>query len=69
MISDHELEKLPSKTLILMGKDETLYDAIDTVSRIQKVAPSITVEILPEAKHTIATDQPDLVNEKLLKFL
>lgn len=69
IISDNELSKLPPKTLILMGQDETLYDATDVASRIHKVAPSITVEILSGAKHTIATDQPDLVNERLLKFL
>ncbi len=69
IISDDELSQLPAKTLVLMGKDEVLYDPISVVSRIHSVAPSIIVEILPGAKHTISTDQPDLVNEKLLNFL
>ena len=57
------------ENLILMGQDETLYDTTDVFSRIHKVAPSITVEIIPRAKHTIAIDQQDLVNERLLQFL
>lgn len=69
IISDHELSQLPPKTLILIGQDETLYDVTAVASRIRRAAPFITVEIVPEAKHTIATDQPDFVNERLLGFL
>ncbi len=68
-ISDNDLSKLPSKTLILIGQDEVLFDPLAVVSRINSMAPSIIVDIIPGAKHTISTDQPDLVNERLLKFL
>jgi len=69
LISDHELSQLPSKTLILMGQDEVLCNPTTVASRIHSVAPSITVDIIPRAKHTISSDQPEFVNEKLLKFL
>ncbi len=68
-ISDYELSQLPYKTLILMGKDDVIYDPITAAARISSAAPSIIVEILSEAKHTITADQPNLVNEKLLNFL
>jgi pimeloyl-ACP methyl ester carboxylesterase len=69
VISDQELSLLPSKTLILIGQDEILYDPIAVKSRINSVASSITIDLIPGAKHTISTDQSALVNERLLAFL
>lgn len=65
IISDDELSKLPFKTLVLIGEDEILCDQRALVARINALAPSIIVDIIPAAKHTISTDQPDLVNERL----
>lgn len=69
VISDHELSQLPSNTLILLGQDEVLCDSAKVASRIRAAAPSINVEVIPGAKHTVSTDQPDLVNEKLISYL
>ena len=68
IITDHELSQLPANTLILIGKDEVLCDPNTVAARIRSTAPSIIVDILSGAKHTLSSDQPDLVNEKLLSF-
>lgn len=69
ILSDQALLHLPPKTLILLGEDEVLCDPVVAASRIRSIAPSITLNIIPGAKHTISSDQPELVNQKLLNFL
>jgi len=68
IISDQELSRLPTNTLILIGQDEVLCNPIKIKSRIHSAAPSIVVDIISGAKHTISSDQPKLVNDKLLNF-
>ena len=68
IISDYDLALLPSRTLLLLGEDEVLYDAKKVASRIRSVAPFITVAIITQAKHMVSIDQPDLVNEKIIQF-
>lgn len=69
IISDHDLAHLPSKTLLLLGEDEVLYNSEEVASRVRSVAPFITIAIISGAKHLIAADQPELVNEKIIQFL
>ena len=68
LISDYDLAHLPSRTLLLIGEDEVLYDVEKVVSRVHSVAPFVTIAIIAEAKHMVSVDQPDLVNEKIIQF-
>lgn len=68
LISDEELAQLPQKTLILLGENEVVYDTQKAAERVRSVAPFITVNILPNAKHILHFDQPDLFHEKILEF-
>lgn len=68
IISDHDLANLPARTLLLIGKDEVLYDAGKVTSRVRSTAPFVTIAIISEAKHMVSIDQPDLVNEKIIQF-
>lgn len=68
IISDYDLARLPSRTLLLLGEDEVLYDAEQVASRVHSVAPFVTIAIIAEAKHMASVDQPDLVNEKIIHF-
>ena len=69
IISDHELSQLSNKTLILIGKDEVLYNPEDVAKRIHAISPSIKMSIIPGAKHMLPIDRPDLVNEQLIQFI
>lgn len=69
VITDRDLAKFPSKTLIILGQDEVLYNSKEVASRIHKVAPFITVVMIVGAKHMTSVDQPDIVNEKIVQFL
>ena len=68
IISDYDLAHLPSRTLLLLGEDEVLYDAEKVASRIRSVAPFVTIAIIAKAKHMVSIDQSDLVNEKIIQF-
>ena len=68
IISDYDLALLPSRTLLLLGEDEVLYDVKKVASRIRSVAPFVTVAIITEAKHMVSIDQPDLVTDKIIQF-
>lgn len=68
IISDQDLARLPSRTLLLLGEDEVIYDLEKVASRIRAVAPFITITIISGAKHMVSVDQPDLVNEKIIQF-
>jgi len=68
IISDYDLAHLPSRTLLLLGEDEVLYDAEKVSSRVRSAAPFVTIDIIAKAKHMVSVDQPDLVNEKIIQF-
>lgn len=68
IISDQDLARLPSRTLLLLGENEVIYDLKKVASRIRSLAPFITIAIISGAKHMVSVDQPDLVNEKIIRF-
>lgn len=69
IITDEGLANLPARTLLLLGKDEVLYDTEKVASRIRSAAPFVTISIIEKAKHMISIDQPDLVNKKIIEFI
>lgn len=68
IISNDDLARLPPRTLLILGEDEVLYDIDKVASRVSSIAPFITIAIIPQAKHMVFLDQPDLVNEKIIQF-
>ncbi len=69
VISDNELSKLLANTLILLGKDEVIYNPERVASHLRSVAPHISISMIPDARHMVSADQPALVNEKIIHFL
>lgn len=69
IISNHELTQLPARTVVFLGSDEVMYNINKVAIRIHCAAPSIKGVIVPDAKHTISVDQPDFMNDMLIKFL
>lgn len=66
--SDEELLSLSTRTLLVLGEDEVIYNVMQTVRRVRSVAPSIKVIVIPKAGHSLAVDQPELVSEEILRF-
>ena len=69
VIQDQALQALQTPTLFLTGEHEKVYSAQKAVRRLNRVAPQIKTEIIPQAGHDLWMVQAERVNRKLLDFL
>jgi pimeloyl-ACP methyl ester carboxylesterase len=69
VLSDAELQGIRIRLLYLVGEHETCYDAESAVSRLARVAPGISVELIPGTGHDLMFTHTDVVNRKILEFL
>ena len=69
VLTDRELQSLKVPALYLVGENEKLYSARKAVRRLNRVAPHIQTEIIPNAGHDLTIVQTEMVNRKVLDFL
>lgn len=69
IISDEELSRLPAETLLLLGKDEALFDPEKAAERVRTAAPRVKVLLIEHAGHVLTVDQPEASLGKVLEFL
>jgi len=69
VFSDTELQQLTMPTLLLVGKQEFLYDGSAAAVRAQSLLPQGEVHLLPLCNHAVVTDQTDAVRDMLEVFL
>lgn len=69
VLDDKELQSIKVPTLYLVGENERIYFAHKAVQRIDRVAPFIKTEIIPDAGHDLLAVQAELVNRRVLEFL
>jgi pimeloyl-ACP methyl ester carboxylesterase len=69
VLKDQELQSIKVPTLYLVGENEKLYSAKKAVQRLNRVAPHIKTETIPNAGHDLAIVQAEMVNRKILDFL
>jgi len=67
--SDLEFRLLTMPTLLLVGREEFLYDGAAAVERARQVLPNGDAELLAECNHAVVSDQTELVADKVLAFL
>ncbi len=54
LFSDEELKRLTMPVLLVAGAKDTLLDTPTTATRLQRLLPCFTADILPEAGHILA---------------
>jgi pimeloyl-ACP methyl ester carboxylesterase len=69
VFSDAQLQSLNMPTLYLIGDHETMYDGKNAVHRLNKVAPNIETELIPNTGHDLIFTHTELVNSRILEFL
>jgi pimeloyl-ACP methyl ester carboxylesterase len=69
IIEDYELQNIKVPALFMVGENEKTYSAQEAVKRLNKVAPQIRTEMIPDAGHDLNLVQAELVAEKVLEFL
>jgi pimeloyl-ACP methyl ester carboxylesterase len=69
VLSDAEWRGLEVPTLFLVGEHDVIYSPGKAVARLQRVAPSVTAEIVPGAGHDFTALQADTVDRRVVEFL
>jgi pimeloyl-ACP methyl ester carboxylesterase len=69
VFTDDELRQIKADTLLLIGKDEVIYDPEMAVQRAKQLVQNIEAEVVPNASHGLPMEQAQLVNERILGFL
>ena len=69
VLNDEELQSIKMPALFLVGENEKIYPADEAVERLNRVAPQIKTEIIPNAGHDLTFVQAEMVNKKVLEFL
>ncbi len=69
VFADGELRQIKVPTLLLIGREEVLYDPEAAVNRAKQLMQNIEAEVVSNASHGLPLEQAELVNERILEFL
>jgi len=69
VLRDKELQSIKVPALYLVGENEKIYSARKAIQRLNKVAPHIKAEVIPNAGHDLTIVQAEMVNRRVLDFL
>jgi pimeloyl-ACP methyl ester carboxylesterase len=68
-LPEEDLEKLKTPTLLLIGDQEVVYAANQTIARAEELLENIQTALLPNCRHMVIYEKTDLVNSHILDFL
>lgn len=68
-LTDEELGRIATPTLILLGEHSVLYPAPTVAERLARVMPHAQVRIVPGASHDLPVHSPALVADGIEAFL
>jgi pimeloyl-ACP methyl ester carboxylesterase len=69
VLADEELQQIEVPTLLLIGREETLYDPQAAINRATRRMPDVRAELIPDANHLLPMEQPGAVDTRILAFL
>jgi pimeloyl-ACP methyl ester carboxylesterase len=69
VFSDDELRALQAPTLLLIGRQEVIYDPAAALERARRLVPHFEGELVPRASHDMSFSQAQLVDARILEFL
>jgi pimeloyl-ACP methyl ester carboxylesterase len=67
--TDAELKHIGHPALLLIGAGDKIYNPQKAIQCAQRWMPNLRAEIIPNAGHLLIMDQPEYINERILKFL
>ena len=65
---DSELRRVAVPTLLLIGRNEVLYDPHAAVARARKLIPNLEAELIPRASHDMSFTRHDIVDARILAY-
>lgn len=69
VLTDSELQKIKLPLLYLVGENETIGNGKSTVNRLNRVAPGIETELIPNTGHDLMFTHTEIVNKRIIEFL
>lgn len=69
VLTDDELKSIKIPVLYLAGENEKMYSVKKAVERLNRIAPDIRTEVIPNTGHCLMFTQPDSVDQRILEFL
>jgi pimeloyl-ACP methyl ester carboxylesterase len=64
-----EFQKLATRTLLLLGQQEIMYNPQAALKRARRLIPHLEAEIIPNGGHALTRDQPHQVDARILEFI
>jgi pimeloyl-ACP methyl ester carboxylesterase len=68
-IAESEFQELSTRTLMLLGEQEIMYNAQAALKRAKQLMPHLEAEIIPSCGHALNRDQPHQIDERILEFI
>jgi pimeloyl-ACP methyl ester carboxylesterase len=68
-LTDNELSAITVPTLVLLGEHSVLHPAAEAKARLACFMPTAQVEIVPGASHDLPVHSPELVADRIERFL
>jgi len=68
-LSDDELRALRMPVLLLIGRNEVLYDAVAALDRARRLVPACEGELIPHSRHEMCASRYRIVDALVLDFL
>ena len=68
-LDDGQLSSISAPTLILLGADSELHDADAVAQRLRAALPAASVEVVPDAGHSLSIEHAAAVGAKVGAFL
>jgi pimeloyl-ACP methyl ester carboxylesterase len=70
VFSKDEFAEIRVPVLLILGEREVIYTSLESaVEKGRELIPGVEVELIPGGHHITAVAQPDLVNQRMLRFL
>lgn len=69
-LTDDELRRITSPTLVLIGQQEHLYHPSAAVARARRLIPGlVSADLIADAGNTLMQEQPEVAAARILAFL
>lgn len=69
ILNDTAWQSFKIPVLFMVGENEKMYSAQKAVSHLNRVAPQIKTQVIPQAGHDLTFAQAEMVNRRILDFL
>jgi pimeloyl-ACP methyl ester carboxylesterase len=67
--SKEEFAFIKAPVLLILGEKEAVYNNLKSaIQATRELIPGVQIELIPDAHHITALSQPEMVNQRILKF-